>query len=88
MVVWMDMITWYVISQHEYSILMLSMQMVTLRASTNNHASTVLDLFLDAATKHGYPSCVCGDCSGENIELAVWMIMHCGPSHGSFLWGS
>ena len=80
------MITWYVVLQHEYSILMLSMQMVALCTSTNNHASTVLDFFLDAATKYGCPSCVHGDHGGENIKLAVWMIMHHGPSCGSFLW--
>ena len=63
------------------------MQVVGLRASNNNHASTVLKLFLNAIEKHGAPSKVRGDRGGENIEVSVWMIKYRGPNRGSFVWG-
>jgi hypothetical protein len=59
-----------------------------LRASTNNRASTVLELFLDSIGEFGCPSRVRGDRGGENTDVAVWMIMHKGPGRGSFMWGS
>ena len=61
--------------------------MVMLRASTNNTAATVLDLFLEAVDMYGAPSRVRGDRGGENIEVAVWMIRHRGPNRASFMWG-
>ena len=67
---------------------MTRVQVVGLRASTSNSASTVLSLFLDSVSEFGCPSRVHGDRGGENIDVAVWMIMHQGPKRGSFLWGS
>ena len=62
-------------------------QVVGMRASANNLASTVLDLFLDAAAIHGAPSRVRGDRGSENLDVSVWMIMHRGPNRASFMWG-
>ena len=59
-----------------------------MRASTDNKASTVLRLFLEHIDRYGYPSRVRGDRGGENIYIAVWMILFMGPSRGSFMWGS
>lgn len=61
--------------------------MLMLRASANNLASTVLDLFLEAVEIFGAPSRVRGDRGGENMEVAVWMIRHRGPDRASFMWG-
>jgi hypothetical protein len=63
-------------------------QITGLRASSNNKSSTVLDLFLDAVAEYGTPSRVRGDRGGENIEVAVWMVMHRGVRRASFMWGS
>ncbi|KAL4066457.1 hypothetical protein V8B97DRAFT_2025423 [Scleroderma yunnanense] len=57
-------------------------------SSTNNFASTVLDLFLDAKSKYGLLSCMRGDHGGENIDVATYMVAVHGPNHGSFMWGS
>jgi hypothetical protein len=62
--------------------------MVALRASTNNRASTVLDVFLDAIEKWGLPSHVRGDRGGENKMVSVFMIMLRGLHRASFMWGS
>ena len=59
-----------------------------MKVNTNNRAETVLEVFLNAVSKHGKPSRVRGDRGGENIEIAVWMIMNQGANRGSFLWGS
>jgi len=59
-----------------------------MRASNNNRAATVLDLFLQAIQVYGTPSRVRGDRGGENINLAIWMIMFRGPNRASFMWGS
>ncbi|KAK7030025.1 Integrase catalytic domain-containing protein [Favolaschia claudopus] len=61
---------------------------VGLRGSTNNRASTVLQLFLRAVNKWGAPSRGRGDRGGENIEVAVWLVKYRGPNRGSFLWGT
>lgn len=58
-----------------------------LRASANNLASTVLEVFLEAVNVYGAPSRVRGDRGGENVEVAVWMIKHRGPNRASFMWG-
>lgn len=63
-------------------------QITGLRASTDNKASTVLALFLDAVTKYGTPSRCRGDRGGENVEVCVWMIMRRGANRASFMWGS
>jgi hypothetical protein len=62
-------------------------QITALRANTNNHAGTVLELFLSAITVYGHPSRVRGDRGGENILVSAYMIMKHGPNRGSFLWG-
>ena len=64
-----------------------TLQIVGMRASTNNWASTVLQLFLEAVHEFGCPSRVCGDRGGENIEVSIWMIPHRGPNCASFMWG-
>jgi hypothetical protein len=59
-----------------------------MQASDNNTAVTVLLLFLDAIRYWGSPSRIRGDRGGENIDLAVWMVMYRGPNRASFMWGS
>jgi hypothetical protein len=59
-----------------------------MRASSNNRASTVLEVFLEAVEIYGFPSRMRGDRGGENIELATFMIMRNGPNRASFMWGS
>ena len=54
---------------------------------TSNTAATVLRLFEDAVRAHVLPSRVRGDRGGENIKVAVYMVMRKGPGRGSFLWG-
>ena len=61
--------------------------MLMLKASTNNRASTVLEVFLDAVEQYGAPSRVRGDRGGENMLVAIWMIKHRGPNRASFMWG-
>lgn len=51
-----------------------------MKASTNNKAAIVLDIFLGAVQKYGAPSRGRGDRGGENIEVAVWMIKYRGPN--------
>ena len=84
-----DMITWCVLNSIIFFGPGLHVSKVTgLRASTNNHASTVLALFEESIKAHGCPSRVHGDRGGGNIAVAVRMIMYQGPGRGSFLWGS
>lgn len=54
----------------------------------NNRADTVLRLLEEAAAVYGWPSRLRGDRGGENILIAVAMIMLKGFRRGSFLWGS
>lgn len=61
--------------------------MVGLEAHTDNRASTVLGTFQHAVDTYGLPSRVRGDHGGENKDVSVFMIMACGHSHGSFMWG-
>jgi len=63
-------------------------QMTGLRASTNNKASTVLKMFLDAILAYGLPSRVRGDRGGENHDIAILMILLRGLYRASFMWGS
>jgi transposase InsO family protein len=58
-----------------------------LRASNNNRAQTVLDLFLSAATTYGVPSRVRGDHGTENLLVAAWMHEHYGERMGAYIWG-
>lgn len=64
-----------------------SCKVTGLRASTNNRTSTVLNVFLDAVNEYGTPSRVRGDRGGENIDIAVWMILRRGANRASFMWG-
>jgi len=65
----------------------IASQVTALRASTNNLADTVLELFLSATVKYGTPWRVRGDRGGENVLVSAYMIMKRGPNCGSFLWG-
>lgn len=58
-----------------------------IRASDNNRAQTVLDLFLHAISAHGTPSRVRGDHGTENLLVAAWMEEHRGLNRGSYIWG-
>jgi hypothetical protein len=63
-------------------------QITGLRASGNNRADTVLHLFEDANERFGCPSRCRGDRGGENLLVALFMIMKRGPNRASFMWGS
>ena len=60
---------------------------VGLRASDNNTADTVLELFLDAARVYGVPSRMRGDHGAENLYVAAWMESRRGSRRGSYIWG-
>ena len=62
-------------------------QVTGLRASPNNRAETVLDMFIDAILKHGVPSRVRGDRGGENRDVSILMILLRGLNRASFMWG-
>lgn len=62
-------------------------QVIQLRASSNNRAQTVLELFLDAIQEYGVPVHIRGDRGGENVEVAIWIIRHRGPNRAAFMWG-
>ncbi|KAF8832719.1 hypothetical protein HHX47_DHR1001651 [Lentinula edodes] len=65
-----------------------SRTVVGLQASSNNKASTVLNLFTEAAKEYGVPSRVRLDRGGENIEVATLMVFLRGPNRASAMWGS
>jgi transposase InsO family protein len=58
-----------------------------LRASDNNRASTVLDIFLTAAAVYGVPSRLRGDHGTENLMVAAWIEDFRGMLRGSYIWG-
>ena len=62
---------------------------VYLHCSTNNRASTVLQLFQSAVETFGLSSCVRSDKGGENVEVDWYMLNHhlCGPDRGSHITG-
>ena len=62
--------------------------MVFIKCSTNNKASTVYDLFLQAIQRYGLPSRVRCDQGGENILVAQHMLRHHGSERHSVLVGS
>lgn len=58
-----------------------------IRASNNNRAETVLEVFIDAVDEHGLPSRVRGDHGTENVLVAQFMEEARGVSRGSYIWG-
>lgn len=48
----------------------------------------MFEVFIQAIEAYGIPLKVRGDRGGENVKVAVWMIMHQGTNRGSFMWGS
>ncbi|PPR06480.1 hypothetical protein CVT24_002566 [Panaeolus cyanescens] len=63
-------------------------QLITgLRASSNNRADTVLDVFLNAINQYGVPSRLRGDHGTENVRVAAWMEHYRGRGRGSYIWG-
>lgn len=60
---------------------------VFLRASTNNRASTVLELFQQAVTLYSLPSRVRSDQGLENVDVARYMLQQRGLNRGSIITG-
>jgi hypothetical protein len=58
-----------------------------LRASGNNRAETVLQLFEDITTVYGYPVRARGDHGTENLLVAFRMEVVRGLNRGSYIWG-
>jgi transposase InsO family protein len=58
-----------------------------IRASSNNLAQTVLDLFESAVGLHGWPSRVRGDHGVENLKVARRMEEVKGRGRGSYIFG-
>ncbi|KAG6369381.1 hypothetical protein JVT61DRAFT_14953 [Boletus reticuloceps] len=58
-----------------------------IRASNNNRAQTVFQLFEDIANIHGYPSRVRGDHGTENLLVTAGMEEIRGVERGSYIWG-
>lgn len=58
-----------------------------LRASNNNRAATVLDVFREAAERYRVPSRLRGDHGTENLQVAEFMETYRGVRRGSYIWG-
>lgn len=67
-----------------------SRMIVYLKASTNNHARTVYQLFHTAVQTYGLPSRVRSNKGGENVDVAWFMLSHPlrGPDRGSHIAGA
>ena len=65
-----------------------SRYIVFLHCSTNNRASTVLDLFTMATYECGIPSRVRSDRGGENVLVCAYMVATRGTLRGSHIAGS
>ena len=57
------------------------------KASSNNKAETVSQLFKSIIEVHGLPSHVRGDHGVDNIVVAAIMEECRGPDRGSYIWG-
>ena len=66
-----------------------SRKIMYLKCSTNNMASTVLDLLINATNQFGLPSRVRADQGVENVEIALYMFSHLlrGSGRRSFIAG-
>lgn len=62
--------------------------MTGIRASDNNRAWTVFDMFLTAVIRYGVPSRIRGDRGKENVAVSIFMILWRGQNRASFMWGS
>ncbi len=62
---------------------------VYLHCSTNNEASTVLELFREAVFQYGLPSRVRCDMGGENVDVSMFLLSHPsrGPGRGTVIIG-
>lgn len=67
---------------------LINLKVTGLRANSNNKASTVLEMFLEAVLAYGIPSRVRGDRGGENRDVAILMILLRGLHRASYMWGS
>ena len=65
-----------------------SRMIVYLCASTNNRASTVHSLFMEAVERFGLPSRVRSDEGGENVMVAQHMLHYRGTDRGSMITGT
>ena len=61
---------------------------VYLKASTNNRAETVFQLFREAIQTFNLPSRVRSDHRLENIDVARFMLQVCGLNRGSIITGA
>lgn len=61
---------------------------VYLKCSQNNRSETVLGSFLHACSTLGVPSRVRSDRGGENVLVALFMVMYRGVSRGSHITGT
>ena len=61
---------------------------VYLSCSANNCSSTVFELFINACTYVGIPSRIRADRGGENVLVAMFMVLYRGRNRGSFITGS
>ena len=44
-------------------------------------------MFLVSQEEYSMPSHMRGDCGGENLDVAMYMVAAWGPNHGLFMWG-
>lgn len=58
-----------------------------MRANNNNRKETVLEVFLPATERYGWPSRMRGDHGVENGSCADAMEEKRGPGRGSYIWG-
>jgi hypothetical protein len=66
-----------------------SRRIMFLKASTNNLANTVFNLFIEVVDRFGLPQRVWGDQGVENVDVAWFMLSNParGPDRGSFIAG-